>query len=96
MNEAIRRRAKKGLQLLEESILEMLYHERLADEDGWVKNADIHNCLELPKPSRASSDPSPTDMTIVIMQSLHEEGRVECKPGRFWRLSESEFQKWHK
>lgn len=96
MNEAIRRQAQRGLYLIEDAMLELLYNARLAGrDDGWVKNGDIHNELGMPIPEKGKI--GGTNFTMVILTALAKDGRVESKKAgniRLWRLTDTEFEKW--
>ena len=93
-NEAIRKQASRGLHLLKESILELLYEARLNDNE-WVKASHVRTQIGMPK------SPAPSDMGNASVRHmlilLRDERKVEqLKRLGPWRLTNAEFKNRNK
>lgn len=92
-NETIRKQASTGLNLLKESILEVLYIARL-NNDEWVKAAELHTRIGMEKEHSSNMAYASTRYILIL---LSYEGKTEqSKKGGPWRLTDAEFKKRNK
>lgn len=96
MNTKLRKQCQKGIHLIEEAILGLLYNAKKDLDEGWVRNADIHKELVMPRYEQTESHiPNPTDITRGFLEALRAKWpcSIEFKDGGFYRLTDEGYQK---
>lgn len=96
VNEVIQEKARIGLSLLKESILDVLYEARL-NNDECVRLKTIREGIGMPRANSGSSkDEWGGSTTRFMLILLRQEGHVErcqvTEKTQGWRITESTFQ----
>ena len=91
MTESPREKARTGVSLIQEAILEVLYHARRTDDKACLRLVDIRKEIDIPNNDWESA----TARYMVLL--LQEDGKVQpCPyPGRVkpgWQITDTAFE----
>ena len=98
MTESPREKARAGISLIQEAILEVLYHARRTDDKACVRLVDIRNEIDMPKAKTGkSTDDWRSATTRFMLLLLQEDGKAQpCPiPGRArpgWQITDTAFE----